>query len=316
MACKEASEAKERRAPARLRSVHTPIINHHSSIINAKGFTLIELLVVISIIVLLVAILLPAVQRVRRQAAAVVCQSNLRQWGILFSTQANGNEGEMIIMPYLDDGPYIGADGEEYHWWAALERCYGHEIHDLFLCPMASRPGKRGFEANDLLRGAYGDTFSAWWYALAPDGEIRATSYGYNLNVRLLGYSGAPKKWAHPNPRYDWVSPHVKGAASVPIFFDCADGGGGGGPKEGPPPYESWYAYPPWGYQPWSTRCINRHNGGVNYLFMDWSARKVGLKELWTLKWHKQFDAAGPWTKAGGVRPEDWPPWMRLLKDY
>jgi len=62
--------------------------------------------------------------------------------------------------------------------------------------------------------------------------------------------------------------------------------------------------------------CINRHNGHINVLFMDWSVRKVGLKELWTLKWHSKWDTAGPWTKAGGVLPEDWPEWMRRFKDY
>jgi hypothetical protein len=49
---------------------------------------------------------------------------------------------------------------------------------------------------------------------------------------------------------------------------------------------------------------------------MDWSVRKVGLKELWTLKWHGQYDTDGPWTKRGGVKPEDWPQWMRRFKDY
>ena len=62
--------------------------------------------------------------------------------------------------------------------------------------------------------------------------------------------------------------------------------------------------------------CINRHDGYVNGLFFDWSVRKVGLEELWTLKWHRNFDTAGLWTKAGGVKPEDWPPWMRKFKDY
>ena len=49
---------------------------------------------------------------------------------------------------------------------------------------------------------------------------------------------------------------------------------------------------------------------------MDWSAREVGVKELWTLKWHRQFETEGAWTRAGGVQPADWPPWMRNFRDY
>jgi prepilin-type processing-associated H-X9-DG protein len=62
--------------------------------------------------------------------------------------------------------------------------------------------------------------------------------------------------------------------------------------------------------------CIDRHNGAVNMLFMDWSVRKIGLKELWKFKWHRQFHTEGPWTKAGGVQPSDWPEWMRYFKDF
>ena len=54
----------------------------------------------------------------------------------------------------------------------------------------------------------------------------------------------------------------------------------------------------------------------LNGLFMDWSVRKIGLKELWTLKWHPQFNTANEWTKAGGAQPEDCPEWMRKFKDY
>ena len=62
--------------------------------------------------------------------------------------------------------------------------------------------------------------------------------------------------------------------------------------------------------------CIDRHGGFVNFLFMDWSVRRVGLKENWTLKWHRASNTAGPFTRAGGVRPEDWPTWLSHYKDY
>ncbi|MHC4147634.1 MAG: type II secretion system protein [Planctomycetota bacterium] len=47
-----------------------------------SGFTLIELLVVIAIIAILMAIMMPALQRIKEQAREMVCRANLRQYGI------------------------------------------------------------------------------------------------------------------------------------------------------------------------------------------------------------------------------------------
>ena len=58
-----------------------------------RGFTLIELLVVIAIIALLMAILMPALQRVKEQARELTCRSNLRQYGIVQRLYLNDYEG-------------------------------------------------------------------------------------------------------------------------------------------------------------------------------------------------------------------------------
>ncbi|QNN21506.1 prepilin-type N-terminal cleavage/methylation domain-containing protein [Planctomycetales bacterium ZRK34] len=62
-----------------------------------KAFTLIELLVVVAIIALLIAILLPSLQRAREQAKRVVCMANQAQIVKAMTIYGMSNKNELII---------------------------------------------------------------------------------------------------------------------------------------------------------------------------------------------------------------------------
>jgi prepilin-type N-terminal cleavage/methylation domain-containing protein/prepilin-type processing-associated H-X9-DG protein len=304
------------------------IVNLKSSIVDPNGFTLIELLVVIAVIALLMAILLPALSRVRRQAKATACQANLRQWGTTLAVFVEDQEGRLLH----DDAGYTSRS----MLWILTGRSFGErrgrvlepsgQYHSVstkgMLCPMATKPGEMTVGGGGGGDGAgleysfeitMGGTFRAW-ILTETEPEFRVSYGTYGLNGWLFnrpGDDGLPTTPRSQTPRTYTDIFSLQRAAQIPLLLDCMFHWGAPTDDTHPPMAEE------------ATRsgnmvpfCINRHSGTINGLFLDWSVRKIGLKELWTLKWHEDFNTANKWTKAGGVQPEDWPYWMRRFKDY
>jgi len=254
------------------------------------GFTLIELLVVIAIIALLMAILMPALQRVKKQAQDIRCRAHLKQWGVIFAMYTSDNENKFM---HWNAGV----------WVEPLRPYYKDGGEAMRTCPTATR---------SLEEGAL-PTFAAWDMVnqFTKEEEIYRGSFGINnwLYDRPPGTESSALMWGHPSTN-NWRTTQIKNSNNVPLFLDCWRWGGAPYHTSEPPASEEVLT------DGFGRYCLNRHNGRVNGCFVDFTVRAIGLKELWTLKWHREYNTNGHWTTAGGVRPTNWPEWMRGFKNY
>jgi hypothetical protein len=191
-------------------------------------------------------------------------------------------------------------------WWRECLRPMSKD-KKMWLCPTA-RTHRGNPDLNAMALAT--NPFEAWRVPLSHGGDVG--SFGPN------GWMCNPlphlsSLWGR-GPKEDYWRTHmIPGAHNVPVFTEGWWVDGWPRHTNDPPPWG--YERPPINGHEMQTLCVNRHGGAQFCMFADWSVRKVALKQLWTLKWHRNFDTAGVWTKIGGVQPADWPEWMRGLKD-
>ena len=282
---------------------------------NKKGFTLIELLVVIAIIALLMSILMPALAKVRNQAKDVVCRSNIKQLGLGFAMYADSaNNG------YFNAG-YIPS-WKNCSWVGDILPYYGDV--KLLLCPMAKKSspnvwaGGQDFWAWDFRNGLAGPPH----FVDADDG-YGIGSYGVNEFI-----SNAPQATVNQQAQGDtsfwWRTPNVRAANNIPLVVDSIMPGGF--PQSGtnqPMEFPNCTAGQA-SFHYIRQHCRQRHGVHVNVVFVDFSVRKAGLKELWTFEWRRGDDTTNVYTIAGwgGSKSDcatNWDAkaeWMKNMKEY
>ncbi len=277
------------------------------SLRRADAFTLVELLVVIGIIAVLISILLPSLRKARDTALAVTCMSNLREWGNYCAMYVADSKGKFPQGDWNMSYPLNG-------YWPQAWKKYFKDHKQILLCPVAPERKDASWVNDTTSVVRHGRTFYAW---TAEEGgfweENYTGSYGWNGWVATPTQKDTEGWWWSQNVgRTAWKRMQFRNGNNIPVLADAAWWNNCPLPNNAPPPardmIESATAAMPF-------FVLDRHKGAINVLFMDWSVRPVGLKHLWELKWHPNFDTRGQWTKAGGVLPGTWPKWMRKYSD-
>jgi prepilin-type N-terminal cleavage/methylation domain-containing protein len=237
-----------------------------------KAFTLIELLVVIAIIALLLSILLPALTKVKRQAQAVICKSNIKQWALAYKLYAEQNNDKLASTSW---GNNINNSFTE-----VLRPYYGN-VDKIRFCPAANKMPTSPDWGADRIRG---DTFEAWWlnpkaFAWMNDEDLGLGSYGENYWIRSPEGSDDPTVY--------WGTITEKSLTEIPMFTDAKWHNFAPNNGQNPPTGPGFYDLGQWDWI--YCALMRRHGDGINVAFMDMSARHVKAEDLWKLKWHRKF---------------------------
>lgn len=301
-----------------------------------KGMTKTEVLVVIAGMVLLMGMALPVISSNRQAERQAVCQSNLRQWGIIFTLYTNENNNKFMsgnIDPTYYNLYTRGA------WIVNLNtiKDFNNKRQKIRLCPEATKTESEG--------AAIKTPACAWDYRISKisnqPGEIG--SYGLNLWLYNVPKPASLGSWWHGDLRKGtgqeddhWKTRDIANANQVPMFLDSwwpggrpetlqdFSGMGNDSPTNGiyltngPPASQTSIISDQYhDNDEMAHFVVDRHGGTVNCVFVDNSARQVGLKELWALKWHRSYNTQNNYMKKSySENHANWADFMKTSKDF
>jgi len=265
-----------------------------------RGFTLIELLVVISIIALLLSILMPSLQKVKVQAKAVVCMSQLKQWGPVFYMYTEDNRGNFGEGWNMEDG----------HQWPTTYKPY-YDNEALLRCPAAIGSFVEGNAGPLSSWGNSGGSFGEGVFAAQGGiGSYGLNEWISNPVIETIGWRNYKENsWRSMNK--------LTKAKDIPVLLDSWWPGSLPLTSDLPPDYEATAMLNGLiSGDEMKKHTIRRHDEGVVSSFADLSVRRVGLRQMWELKWHRNSDTKFK-TSGNDVESRSvWPGWMRNLKNY
>ncbi len=176
-----------------------------------QGFTLIELLVVIAIIALLLAIIMPALRKVKEQAQFIICQNNLRSYGIIGTMYTAENDGSMPDpwRSIYSEVEYTGEQERYCRWHNADYDLSQHPEYAGSLWPYLEMKGANLCPRFKTISKKHGIR-----HPLHVDSIPIVPQFGFSMNGFLGAYNAE-----HATVRLDYIEKISKVTRPSDVFF-------------------------------------------------------------------------------------------------